>query len=124
VSDGFFTKYRAEARFATYSGGPDVTAGGKQLVPPPGVPSFLACQPAGPLLTCQDFNGDENAPVGSGVYMAQLSAGWRPAPAHQRDPYSQTGGPVFSPAEYRLLRDMLLYATTSTTTSASGSSAP
>jgi hypothetical protein len=124
VPDSFFAKYREYARFGTYSGGPHAAHGGKQLVPPPGVPSFLACQPAGALLTCQDLNGDENAPVGSGVYMAQLSPGWIPAPAHQHDPYSPTGRPVFSSAEYRLLRDLLVYGTTSTTPSGSRSSAP
>jgi hypothetical protein len=123
VSDSFLTQLggRNGNGYGSYEGGPDPTHSGIQLVPPPGVPSFLVCQPAGALLGCQDLNGDAKAPIGSGVYQVQKTADWRPAPPRQRNP-QPPGFRSLTHADLRLMRDLVTFLTTSTTTT-SGSAA-
>jgi hypothetical protein len=116
VPDGLFTKLRLASHFGTYGGGPD--ANGRQLVPPAGVPEFLVCQDAGPALSCQDLNGDLHAPAGAGVYMAEPTSDWRPAPPRRQNTPLPPGISRFTPAEYRLLIDIARAATGSSSSSA------
>jgi hypothetical protein len=109
VPDSFFSKYQLASRFGTYSGGGD-TGNGQTLVPPAGVPEFLACEDAGRALSCQDLNGDHSAPIGAAVYMARPTADWRPAPSSRPD-FASPPGITFTAAERRLLIDMLKNAT-------------
>ena len=105
VPDSFFRKYQLASRFGTYGGG-GVLGNGGTRVPPTGVPEFLACEKARAGLSCQDLNGDQAAPVGAGVYMADPAANWRPAPPNRRHAMLPRGI-TFSAAEYRLLIDLI-----------------
>jgi len=119
VPDSFFRELQLASRFGVYGGGgegPD----GRTLVPPPGVPEFLVCEDAGSALSCQDLNGDSAAPVGAGVYMAEQAPNWRPAPP-SRPNLALPPGIRFTAAEYRLVADMLKYATVTQSSSSSGS---
>jgi hypothetical protein len=114
VPDSFFTKLRLASHFATFSGGGETSRG--ELVPPPGVPEYLVCETAGAALTCRTLNGNLNAPIGAGVYAAEPSSDWRPAPRRRRDSY-QPQGINFTPAEYRVLIDIAKDATGSASSS-------
>ena len=46
VPDSFFPKFGFASRFGTYGGVGDL-GNGRTVVPPPGVPEFLVCEPAG-----------------------------------------------------------------------------
>jgi hypothetical protein len=115
VPDSFFDKLRVALRYGTYSGG---ASNGR--VPPQGVPEFLVCGQNGSALTCRDLNGDQGAPIGAGVYMAQPGRDWRPAPPQRTDAVLP-GGLRFTPAEYRVLEDVVAGVTT---TSSSASPQP
>lgn len=115
VPDSFFVKLRLAIRYGTYGGGAD-----NRRVPPPGVPEFIACWQTGGTVTCQNLNGDEHAPIGAGVYIAEPAPDWRPAPS-RRTEVPLPPGLRFTRAEYRVLVDMLAGATT---TSSSSSSRP
>ena len=115
VPDSFFREYRLASRFGTYGGGGDI-GNGRTLVPPAGVPEFLVCENGGTALNCQDLNGDAAAPVGAGVYMAKPTADWRSATS-KRETLGLPPGISFTPAEYRLLIDMLQNASTSSSSS-------
>ena len=105
VPESFFRKFQVATRFGTYSAD-TVTGTGRTLVPPAGVAEFLVCENAGAALSCRDLNGDNAAPVGAGVYMAQLAKDWRPAPPARQN-LSLPPGISFSAKEYRLLVDIL-----------------
>jgi hypothetical protein len=112
VPDSFLAKLSRLLRFGTY--------GSDGMVPPPGVPLWLACEPAGAAIACRDLNGDEHTPVGSSIYTATEGPGWRRAPAgSQADAAANSrlmntilGGPL-TPAEQRLLRDLMTSVTVS-----------
>jgi hypothetical protein len=111
VPDSFFTKFRIASRYGTYGSG-SVSQGGRELVPPAGIPDILVCQEAQNGLSCRDLNGDLNAPIGAGVYGAVPGKGWRTALA------PKVGGGMppgihFSDSEKQLLVDLLKTATTS-----------
>lgn len=114
VPDSFFTEFRLALRYATVA-----TSNGR--VPPPGVPEFLVCQDSGSTLSCQNLNGDSHAPIGAGIYGATPASDWRPNP-HKQASYALPPGISFTPAEDRLLIDMLRFVTS--TSSGSGSARP
>jgi hypothetical protein len=120
VPDSFFTEYRLASRYGTYGSGSS-NSRGQTLVPPPGEPNLLVCETAGRGLTCQDLNGDLTAPIGAGVYGAQVGPGWRVAPP-QRQHAGLPPDVHFTPAEYQVLIDMIRYATVTHTSSPRGSS--
>jgi hypothetical protein len=122
VPDDFFRKFDVASRFGTYSGGGE-TRNGRTLVPPAGVPAFLVCVSARAALSCQDLNGDDSAPVGAGVYMADPAANWRPAPPGRQNP-SLPPGIRFTGAEYRLFIDLIQAATVSSSSSSTGPPQP
>jgi len=108
-------------RFGTYGGGGDA-GNGRVLVPPAGIPEFLACEGAGTTVSCQDLNGDHAVPIGAAVYVARPTANWRAV----RSPQSQGGLPrgiTFTKPEHRLLID-LAKALGSVTTRRRGPSPP
>jgi len=121
VSDSFFRKFELASRFGTYGGAGDV-GNGRMLVPPPGIPGFLVCENDGSALICRDLNGDTAAPIGAGVYVAEPTAAWRPAP-QKRQNFGLPPGIAFTAAEYKLLIDMAQLATTSSSSS-DGASPP
>lgn len=107
--DSFFTEYRLASRFGTF-GAESSNSRGQSAVPPPGEPNILVCENAGRALSCQNLNGDLHAPIGAGIYGAQVTPAWRVAPARRQD----TGLPPgihFTRAEYQVLIDMVRYAT-------------
>ena len=104
VSDSFLAGLYTTHGYGTYAlPEPD---NGPQLVPPPGVPAFLACGAGGATLDCRDLNGDNNAPTGTGIYMAQQTPDWGPAPPTRRDPTPPTAH-RYTPAQIALLADIL-----------------
>ena len=108
VPNSFFTQLE-HGGYGTYGAGGE-TRKGRTLVPPPGVPSLVVCEPAGPGVSCQDLNGDEQAPVGAGVYQAMTARNWR----YERVPPENSGlppGTSLTRAEYRVLFDMGRFAT-------------
>ncbi|MGP0048270.1 MAG: hypothetical protein ACLPZR_05385, partial [Solirubrobacteraceae bacterium] len=86
VPDSFFTEFELATRYGTYGVGGE-TRDGLTLVPPAGIPSLVVCEPADRGLSCQNLNGDGNAPVGAGVYGAMTARSWR----YQRVP-PENGG--------------------------------
>jgi hypothetical protein len=113
VSDTFLARFRTMFRYATVSAG-------QSTVPPAGVPDVVVCVPADRDLSCQDLNGDANAAVGSGIYVAVPERNWRPAPPQKPDKswaleVAILGHPPTA-AEVRLEEDLLMAATTSSTT--------
>jgi hypothetical protein len=122
VADSFFRKFEVASRFGTYGGGGE-TRNGRTLVPPLGVPEFVVCENAGTALNCQDLNGDNAAPVGAGVYIAEPAANWRPAPPGRQNP-SLPPGISFTAAEYRVLIDMAQTASGSSSSSRTSSTPP
>jgi hypothetical protein len=118
VPNSFFTKYQLASRYGTYGGGGE-TRNGRTLVPPPGVPEFLVCETTGAGLRCQDLNGDENAPIGAGVYTAIPARDWHLAPPQPQNDGRLPRGISFTAAEYRVLVDMVRFASTT-----SGSASP
>jgi hypothetical protein len=118
VPDSFFTELRLAAQYGTYSGGE--TRDGETRVPPRGQPAMLVCTIAARGLRCEDLNGDPTTPVGAGVYSAEPGPGWR----WVRTPRSIGGLPPgihFTPAEYRVLIDLVRFGTT---TSSGSSTSP
>jgi hypothetical protein len=116
VPDSFFAEFELGTRYGTYGVGGEIR-NGLTLVPPPGIPSLVVCEPAGRGLSCQNLNGDEHAPVGAGVYGALSARNWH----YQRVAPENGGLPPgfsFTRAEYRVLIDMVRFATV---THASGS---
>jgi hypothetical protein len=100
----------AEARQALAFGSltANVTGpGGKVIVPPAGVPEFLACSDAGGQLACRDLNGDTAVPVGAAIYRADPTGDWRADPDAPRGP---SGRPL-SPQATRLLGVLLQLST-------------
>jgi hypothetical protein len=107
VPDSFFTEFALESRYGTYSLGGE-TRNGLTLAPPPGTPPVVVCEPRFRGLTCQNLNGDDRAPVGAGVYIAVTARTWR----YQRLPPDKTPpGFPFTRAEYRVISDMVQFAT-------------
>lgn len=110
VPDSFFTEFDAALRFSTMGSG-GMTRHGLEQVPPAGVPAVIVCEPAGSGLRCQNLNGDEHAPVGAGIYTAMPTRRWH----YARVPSENWGLPPgisFTRAEYRVLIDMIRFATT------------
>lgn len=116
VPNSFFTKLRVASRFGTPSAGAEH---GRELAPPAGVPEFLVCEQAGSSLSCQNLNGDENAPVGAGIYQAIRAPDWRVvAVPRQRLPLLP--GISFDAAEDRVLGDLLRVASSVSATGSGG----
>jgi hypothetical protein len=118
VPDGFFTELRLAAQYGTYGSGGE-TKNGRTRVPPVGQPATLVCTDAGRGLSCQDLNGDADAPVGAGVYSAVPGPGWRTV----RTPRYIGGLPPgvhFTHAEEQVLIDLLRFGTTKSGSSSHG----
>jgi hypothetical protein len=119
VPDSFLAHLSEALHFGT------IGAGGA-LVPPPGVPEWLACAQDGMIISCRDLNGDERVAIGSGVYAALPARDWVRGPrATAEPPYRTTAqmiktifGGWLTAAENRLLLDV---ATTASTTQSSSS---
>ena len=108
--ESFFTELQSISGYGSLSGGTD--EGPHARVPPPGVPSYLACQQAGIELRCQDLNGDQAVPVGTAVYSADPTSDWRPAPPQRAEPSVAAFMRSLTPAELRLYRDLMMPVTT------------
>ena len=122
VPDSFLGQLNQARLYGSYGGG-TTGSGGVELAPPPGVPAFVACQPNGPLLACQNLNGDANAPIGSGVYAAMQTADWRPAPPRRPDTQLSFMQRL-TPAEIRLLLDLIPRGSAASSTTTTSSSSP
>jgi hypothetical protein len=124
VPDRFLNQLNQAQVYSSIGGG-TIGANGVELAPPPGVPAFLACQPNRALLTCQNLNGDTGVPIGSGVYSALQTGDWRPAPPRRPDPQLNFVQHM-TPAEIRLMLDIMRrsHATTTSTSSSSQTTGP
>jgi hypothetical protein len=124
VPDSFLNQLNQAQAYSSIGGG-TIEANGVELAPPPGVPAFLACQPNLALLTCQNLNGDTGVPIGSGVYSALQTGDWRPAPPRRPDPQLNFVQHM-TPAEIRLMLDIMRrsHTTTSSTSSSSQTTGP
>jgi hypothetical protein len=129
VPDSFLQKFAFAMRFETISAGVSGN-GDTELVPPPGVPSLLVCEPAARELSCRDLNGDHDAAVGSAVYVGVPGRDWvrRRVTQESLAPGERLmnqvfGGPLTA-AETRFLRDLVADAATTTSTSSSSSATP
>jgi hypothetical protein len=111
VPNSFFTEYAIATRYGTYATRGE-TPSGRYVLPPKGIPALLVCEKTTAGLSCQDLNGDEHVPIGGGVYAAQPGPDWRPAPAKSQSQSQLPPGISFTASEYRLLADMLRFATT------------
>ena len=118
VPDGFFTELRLTGQYGTYSSGGE-TKNGRTLVPPVGQAATLVCTAAGRRLSCQDLNGDADAPVGAGVYSAVPNPGWRTVPT-PRYIGGLPPGVQFTHAEEQVLIDLLRFGTTTSGSSSHG----
>jgi hypothetical protein len=121
VPDGFFSELRLAGQYGTYGSGGE-TKNGRTQVPPVGQAAMLVCTDAGRRLSCQDLNGDADAPVGAGVYSAEPGPGWRTV----RTPRYIGGlppGVQFTPAEEQVLIDLLRFGTTTSRSSSHGGQA-
>jgi hypothetical protein len=117
VPASFFPDFRELGRFQTIEA--QVGSNGTERIPPHGVPPLIACQQLAAAIDCRTLNGDEATPVGAAVYAATPERDWitvrSPGPkagfeSSQRLIIAVFGHP-FTPAEVRLLMDMLRYAT-------------
>jgi hypothetical protein len=85
-----------------------------ELVPPHDIPLLLACERRTAGISCRDLNGDEQTPVGSGLYGAVPAPDWVAVPSRQSDPINALGermvvavlGHPFTAAELRLAFDL------------------
>jgi hypothetical protein len=121
VPDGFFRELRLAGHYGTYGSGGE-TNNGRTQVPPVGQAATLVCTDAGRRLTCQDLNGDADAPVGAGVYSAEPGPDWRTV----RTPRYIGGlppGVQFTPAEEQVLIDLARFGTTTSRSSSHGGQA-
>jgi hypothetical protein len=121
VPDSFFAELRLAGQYGTYGSGGE-TNNGRTRVPPVGQPATLLCTDAGRGLSCQDLNGDADAPVGAGVYSALPGPGWRTV----RTPRYIGGlppGVQFTPAEEQVLIDLVRLGTTKSGASSGGGQA-
>jgi hypothetical protein len=70
------------------------------------------------------MNGDDQAPVGAGIYVAMRERDWRPAPPHQPDSTWQLEVAILghppTAAELRFEIDLVRYGTTSSGASPAG----
>jgi hypothetical protein len=121
VPDGFFTELRLAGQFGTYGSGGD-TQTGKTLVPPVGQAATLVCTNVGRGLSCQDLNGDADAPVGAGVYSAVPGPGWHTVRT-PRDIGGLPPGVHFTNAEEQVLIDLLRFGMTRSGSSSRGGQA-
>jgi hypothetical protein len=105
VPDSFLARLTTLLGFGTY--------GSDGMIPPRGIPMWLACGIVGGSIACRDLNGDEHTPVGSSIYKAVEGPGWRRAPATAQPDATNARlfrsilGAQLTPAESRLLRDIL-----------------
>jgi hypothetical protein len=118
VPDGFFTELRLAGQYGTYATGGEIK-NGKTRVPPVGQPATLVCTDARRGLSCQDLNGYADAPVGAGVYSAVPGPDWRTVRA-PRYIGGLPPGVHFTPAEERVLIDLLRFGTTTRESSSHG----
>jgi hypothetical protein len=118
VPNSFFTQFDANLRYSTFGSG-GATRHGLEQVPPAGVPAQIVCEPAGSGLTCQNLNGDQHAPIGAGIYGAVPTKRWRYARVPPEN-WNLPPGVSYTHAEYRLLIDMLRFATVTHSVSSVG----
>ncbi len=127
VPDAFFTALREMERFQSMQSGASA-ANGKALVPPADVPVLIVCQQQHAAIGCRNLNGDEQAPIGAGIYGAEPAADWVTNASTSVDTPQGTGermvvailGHPFTAAEVRLLVDLARQARPVTTHSRGG----
>jgi len=110
VPDRFFAEFELASRYATYSTG-SPNSKGETLVPPSGIPAFVVCERVSTGLSCQNLNGDEHVPIGAEIYGASAASDWREVRLRPDVPGRLPPGISFTPAEYRVLIDLLRFAT-------------
>jgi hypothetical protein len=107
VPDSFFAAMRELGRFQTLTFG-------TSRVPPHGVPLLIVCQRQHATIVCRDLNGDEQTPVGTGIYAAVPAADWVSVPSGAAGPMTAVSermietvlGHPFTAAERRLMVDL------------------
>jgi hypothetical protein len=118
VPASFFTSLSELGRFQTMQTGTYLSKQ-RELVPPHHIPILIVCRLLGRTIACSDLNGDEEVPLGAGIYAAVPSADWIAVPAPPlRDEYAASErlivavlGHPFTAAELRLIIDLGRYGT-------------
>jgi len=114
VPDSFFAAWAQLSRFQTLESSTAAPAAGMELVPPRGMPLLLTCERLPDGISCRDLNGDEQTPVGSGIYGAVPAPDWVAVPSRQAGAINALGermvvaalGHPFTAAELRLELDL------------------
>jgi hypothetical protein len=125
VADDFFVALALLPDVETVSSGEGAPGRpGFELVPPSGVPMWIACQSIGSRFRCHDLSASRDVAVGTPLYFLQRSSDWVAAPRQTQRPVDVNGffhallGRDLKLAEARLLVE---FATLGTTTSGTGS---
>lgn len=86
---------------------------GFELVPPVGVPMWIACEASGDGFRCRDLASSRNVAVGTPLYLLQSSSDWVAVPQQSQRPidvsrlFHAVLGRDLTPAEARLLFDFV-----------------
>lgn len=111
VSDEFFTALAVAQTVQTVMGHEPVPGRpGFELVPPSGVPMWVACQTSGSDgFSCHDLASSENVAVGTPLYRLRLSTDWIEVKEQRQKPANRFRailGRDLTPAEVRLFFDL------------------
>jgi hypothetical protein len=113
VGDDFFLGLALLTGVETLGGGGEQAPGrpGFELVPPAGVPMWIACQASEDGFRCHDLASSRNVAVGTPLYLLQASSDWVAVPRQSQRPidvnrlFQAVLGRDLTPAEGRLLMD-------------------
>jgi hypothetical protein len=114
VSDDFFSGLALLTAVESIGGGEQASGRpGFELVPPAGVPMWIACQASGEGFRCHDLALSRNVAVGTPLYRLRSSPDWVAVPQKSRGPidlnrlFQAVLGRDLTPAERQLLMDFL-----------------
>ena len=114
VGDDFFSALAPLSAVETVGGGQPVPGRpGFELVPPAGVPTWIACESSGAVFRCRDLASSRNVAVGTPLYFLQPSADWvavprqSPRPVNVRRLFHALLGRDMTPAEEQLQFDFV-----------------
>ena len=118
AGDDFFTALDLVAGVETIESGEQAPGrAGYELVPPSGVPKWVACESAGAGFRCHDLSSSRGVLAGTPLYDLQPGPDWVAVPRPRLKPVDVTGlfhailGRDLTPAETQLLADVVSVAT-------------
>jgi hypothetical protein len=121
--DDFFSALALMTGITTIGGGEQVPGRpGYELVPPRGVPMWIACEQVGPRFRCHDLASARNVAIGTPLYMLATSRDWVAVPRHVKSPPNVSGffravlHRDLRPAEVSLMIDLMTLGRSSSST--------